>query len=212
MTKKIIVIGGGGHAEVLIEVVKECNADIIGYIAKEKSSLSKKIKFLGDDKEITNYSPEKVLLVNAIGSVGSVKNRKKIFKNLKKHGYRFKTLIHRTAVVSPKAIIGEGVQVMAGSIIQTGCTIGDNVIINTGSIIDHDCFIGNHTHIAPGATLSGGISVLESTHVGTGATVIQNIHIGKNSVIGAGSVVIENVPDNVTVVGVPASRVLLPAA
>ena len=40
--------------------------------------------------------------------------------------------------------------------------------------------------------------------VGGGAKILGNITIGKNCRIGAGSVVLRNVPDNSTVVGVPA--------
>jgi acetyltransferase-like isoleucine patch superfamily enzyme len=46
--------------------------------------------------------------------------------------------------------------------------------------------------------------VQRGTHIGIGAAVLPGIKIDKNSVVGAGAVVTKDVPDNVTVVGVPA--------
>jgi serine O-acetyltransferase len=40
--------------------------------------------------------------------------------------------------------------------------------------------------------------------IGTGAKILGNIRIGNHTKVGAGSVVIRSVPDNSTVVGVPA--------
>lgn len=40
--------------------------------------------------------------------------------------------------------------------------------------------------------------------IGAGAKVIGNIHVGDNSIVGANAAVVKNVPDNCTVVGVPA--------
>jgi serine O-acetyltransferase len=43
--------------------------------------------------------------------------------------------------------------------------------------------------------------------IGTGAKVLGNIRLGNNVKVGAGSVVVHSVPDNCTVVGVPAEIV-----
>jgi len=50
----------------------------------------------------------------------------------------------------------------------------------------------------------GGVHVGEGAHIGLGASVRQGIKIGRNAIVGAGAVVIEDVPEDVTVVGVPA--------
>ena len=57
---------------------------------------------------------------------------------------------------------------------------------------------------AHGAVVSGGCIINDSAFIGAGATVIQGIRIGKNAIVAAGSVVINDVPDNSTVIGVPA--------
>ena len=44
----------------------------------------------------------------------------------------------------------------------------------------------------------------DGVRVYAGAKVIGNVTIGNNSIVGANAVVIKNVPENCTVVGVPA--------
>ena len=120
-------------------------------------------------------------LVNGLGSVGNTELRAGIYYKFKKLGYSFCQVIHPTAILAKDCILGEGVQVMAGVVVNTGTRIAADSIINTGAVVDHDCVIGSHVHIAPGATLSGGVHVGDGSHIGTGATVIQGVSIGSRS-------------------------------
>lgn len=140
----------------------------------------------------------------AVGSIGDNSKRRLLYEKVKGMGFDIPSIIHPKAIVANGLKTSEGVQVMAGVIIQTHCLIGENSIINTGSIIEHDCHIGSHVHICPGSVISGGCVVSDGAFVGAGATVIHRIKIGRNAVIGAGAVVIGDVADGKTVVGVPA--------
>lgn len=211
MKMPIIVIGGGGHAKVLIDILIEQGEKILGFVCANPENEPSEIfgcSCLGTDEIVRNMAPDKVRLVNGIGSVGDTTIRRKIYENYANYGYTFTSVISSSAVISSRAILGTGVQVFAGAIIQAGAVLGDNTIINVKASIDHDCVIGPHVHIAPGATLSGGVFVGEGTHVGTGASIIQGIKIGTLTTVGAGAVVIKNVEDRWTVVGVPARRIL----
>lgn len=203
--KSIIVLGAGGHAKVLIDLMLQQSMQVIAITDpdfKEKEPVLG-VPVIGNDEVVLQYSTIAVQLVNGLGSAANLSGRTKLFKCFKTGGYTFATLIHKAAVVSPHVEISEGVQIMAGAIIQAGSCLGDNTIINTKVSVDHDCLIGDHVHLAPGVTLSGGVIVNEGTHIGTGVSVIQNIIIGKNSLIAAGAVVTKHVPDNAVVMGIP---------
>ena len=193
MNKSCVVIGGGGHARVLMDALLLSGFEVQGFIditPKEVCLHGKRIAYLGPDEGFLEKPIQEGLrFVNGVGSVGDPEKRREIFKRFKQVGYSFLTVIHPSAVVAKDATLGEGVQVMAGAIIQTGCKIGNNVIINTRASIDHDCVIENHVHIAPGAVLSGNVTVDESTHIGMGASVIQGIHIPARTLVKAGSVI-----------------------
>lgn len=205
--KPVIMIGNGGHAKVLTEILLLNKQPIIGFTTPEKEINPYQLPYLGDDDNIFNYSSSDVLLVNGLGSITNTKVRKKLYHQFSSAGYTFAQVIHPSAIVSSFSSLGEGVQIMAGSVIQPFAKIADNTIVNTKTSIDHDCMIGAHCHIAPGSVLSGGVAVGDSTHIGTGSIIIQGIRIGEHVLVGAGSLVLKNVPNHTTVYGIPAKEV-----
>lgn len=206
----VIIIGWGGHAKVVADVLRLQGYSILGFteLDEDLKSRGSDVLCLGDDAVIARYHPEKVLLANGLGSTQTTTARKKIYVEFSEKGYHFVCCIHPSAIIATDVEIGDGAQIMAGSVVQPGCKIGRNVILNTRASIDHDCEIGDHVHIAPGATLSGKVHVAPGAHIGTGATVIQGVVIGQHSIIGAGSVVLKDIAANNLVVGIPAREVL----
>ena len=207
--RPVIIVGGGGHAKVVADVLQLQGYSVLGYtdIDSEKGCLPITIPFLGNDQTIFGHQPASILLANGMGSIRSTSGRRKIYECFANTGYQFVTIVHPSAIVANDVTIQEGVQVMAGAVIQPGTRIGNNVIVNTKASLDHDCSISDHVHVAPGVTVSGGVCVGEGTHIGTGATIIQGISIGGNCLIGAGAVVVAAVKDGMAVVGVPAREV-----
>lgn len=206
----VIILGAGGHAKVLIDALRLWSAELLGVTDADpgkKGQLLLGVPVIGNDEDIAQYPAETVRLVNGLGSVRVGPNRGRLFGCFKRDGYQFIHVIHPSAIIASDVVLSEGVQVMAGAIVQTGSRIGNNVIINTHAAVDHDCHIEDNVHISPGVTLSGGVLVGQNTHVGTGATVIQNIRIGSNCLVAAGAVVVRDVPDGATVVGVPAKEI-----
>lgn len=194
--KPVILLGSGGHARVLLAIASRLNLNILGITDPNQPLFSEYagLPILGADTAVFDYATDQIELLNGIGSLPRDSGlRKNLFENFKRNGYVFKTLIDPLAFIAQDVELAEGLQIMAGVIIQTGAKIADNSIVNSGAIIEHDCLIGKHVHIAPGAILSGGVKVGNQVHIGTGATVIQGISIGEGSVIGAGVVVTQNV-------------------
>ena len=207
MNAPIIVIGAGGHAKVLLSILRVRAAQVYGLTDAQNHARGKNINgipILGDDDKILDYPPHTIRLVNAIGSVSAMEGRRNVYDKFKHDGYSFVSVVHPSALIMDDVVLEEGAQVMAGAIVQTGSVIGANSIINTGSIVDHDGVIGRHVHIAPGAVLSGGVRIADMCHVGTSATIIQGVSVGEGATIGAGAVVVRDVPARKKVMGVPA--------
>jgi len=209
MELPVIVLGGGGHARVLIEILQRRKVRIEGISLVEPAvDELYGYRVIGNDEDVLlRYPANQVLLVNAVGSSGPAVGRKALYAKFRAIGYRFASVIHPSAVVASDCMIGEGVQVMAGAIIQPGCRLGDNVLINTKASIDHDGDVGHHVHVAVGATVAGGVKIGDGAFIGAGSTIIQNLSIGANSLVGAGAVVVRDVRANTTVIGVPAREV-----
>jgi UDP-perosamine 4-acetyltransferase len=199
MKKKLVVLGGGGHAGVVIDALKVSGDFVIAGIvdpALEKGAVVYGVKVLGADGELARLFKSGVRYAFiAVGSIGDCAARKKIDRYLTRLGFGLPHVAHPDAVVARGVEIGDGAFIAAGAVINPGVRIGRNAIINTSSSVDHDCVIGDYVHIAPGAVLSGGVKVGDETHVGAGAVVIQRLVIGRKCMIGAGQTIRSGMAD-----------------
>ena len=199
LNKPVLILGAGGHASVIVDILREQQRKILGIVSPE-IDIGKKI-FQGishfhNDDDVLSFSPDTILLVNGIGSLPKSLLRAQIYEKFILLGYEFETVVASNALVSKYVNLAKGSQILSGAIVQTGVIIGENTIINSGAIIEHDCCIGRNNHIAPGVTLSGQVTTQSHVHIGTGATVIQSVNIGRGSIVGAGSTVLKNVAEN----------------
>lgn len=204
MPKNVVIIGAGGHAKVIADIITKSNDNVIGFLDDNLDIQNKTIYLnktvLGTIKDIDKYKEYYFVI-----GIGNNNIRENIANS---YDLKWYTAIHPNAIIANEVSIEEGSVVMAGSIINTGTKIGKHCIINTKSSLDHDNIIENYVHISPGATLAGTVHIKEKTWICAGATIINNITISKNNIIGAGSVVIKDINEtNGTYVGVPARRV-----
>jgi len=208
LLNSIILIGGGGHARVLIDLITESGSYQIAGILDPELEAGMRVKgfpVLGSDAALPKLRDQGIPNVAiAVGSVKSNLLRKSLFDQSQKSGFKIPALVHPRAIVSAAVTLSEGVQIMAGAIIQTDTRIGEGTVINTGAQVDHDCHIGNQVFVSPGVVLSGGVTVGDNSFLGAGAVVIQGVKIGEHAVIAAGAVVIQDVADGALVKGVPA--------
>jgi len=105
-------------------------------------------------------------------------------------------------------------RLFTGVEIHPGAQIGRRLFIDHGMgvVIGETAVVGDDVTLYQDVTLGGTgkehgkrhPTIGDSVVIGGGAKILGNITIGKNCRIGAGSVVLRNVPDDSTVVGVPA--------
>lgn len=196
MVRSLYLLGAGGHASVLADILQENGDDITAIFSPQVDDTRKalaSIPVLDDENILLSKCMTDFILVNAIGSLPGNSLRARLFCKFSERGFKFKNVISSHAVISTFANLGNGVQIMPGAIVQAGAVIGDNTIINSGAIIEHDCIVGKHNHIAPGVTLSGQVITGDNVHIGTGAIVIQGVSIGDRAVIAAGAIITKNV-------------------
>ncbi len=202
----LLMIGSGGHARVLLEVLEEAGHQLNGVVGEYSpaSKLPDRYTFVPDHNVLKEFSTEDYLLINGVGSSSDLSLRDRLFREFKDAGFNFLQLQAQTAHISDSATLFEGVQVMHKAVVHSEAVIEDNVIINTGAIVEHHCVVAESAHIAVGAVLCGNVEIGALTHVGANATILQGVRVGSNCIIGAGAVVLHDVPDNSIAVGVPA--------
>lgn len=208
MKQPLVIVGGGGHAKVVIDLLIKQRQPIIGFTDPDQQ---KKdifgIPYLGDDNVIATYDPKDIGLVNGLGTIAINAQRIKLYEQFKALGYCFKEIVHESSIIGRGVVVSKGAQVMAGVVIQSGCRIGPNAIVNTGAAVDHDCVIEAHVHVAPGSVLCGDVIVNKGAHIGAGSCIVQGVEIGEYSIVGAGAVVTRNVESGAVVTGIPAKKI-----
>lgn len=196
--KKVIIFGSGGQARVVASILlANKKYQLVGFVDPFAKHPQEKIFGLPIRKDYKGTA-------GFIVGIGNNQTRAKRFKQLKKLGLKPIVAIHPTADIGRDVIIGDGTVVNMGAIIATQVIIGQNCIINSGAIVEHEDKIGNHVHIAPGVALAGRVVVKDYAFLGIRSVVKDYQTIGKKAVVGAGAVVVKDVPDNITVVGIPA--------
>ncbi len=210
MSKRVVILGAGGHGQVVADILWQMNAsgtDVVpvGYL-DDNPRLTKQrfqdVPVLGLIADLSLVSHDAVVV-----AVGDNATRRRLYDALMLRGESFYICRHPRAVVASGVSIGPGTMICAGAIINPGSVIGSNVILNTGCTVDHHNRIGDHVHIAPGVHLGGDVTIGEGTLVGIGATVMPGRHVGAWSVVGAGSLVSRDLGDAVTAVGMPARAI-----
>jgi len=204
---KIVIIGGGGHAKVIIGVLKK-NKDwsILGFTDSEDKGPILGARYLGNDDVLREVIREEKECCAVIG-VGYVRindTREKLMEHTRGLGFAFPVIISQDSIVNEDVSFGEGTVIFDGALVNVGTSVGRCSIINSHSTVDHDCVIGDFTHVCPGAHLSGGVVVGSKVIIGTGASVVQYVNICDNCLIGAGTVVIKDIKEPGVYAGNPA--------
>lgn len=207
--KRCVILGGGGHARVLIDTLQVSGAAVPFAILDPDTvrwgTEMFGVPIIGGDDRLPDVIRQGATCFTVgLGSVGNTRPRQELFAFGLSYKLEPLTIIHPTAVVSPRTQIGAGSHILPCAIVNAGAIIGQNVIVNSGAIVEHDCVLADHIHIATGAKLASTVRIGTGAHIGAGAVVRQRITIGEGAVVGAGAVVVKDVLPHTTVIGVPA--------
>lgn len=199
--EKLILIGAGGYAKSVVDSIDYFNYELEGFIDEfttETEHLGKPViaKHLDEIEHKEKY----VYFV----CIGNNMRRKAWYDRLKENNLRMINVVDRTAIVSPKAVLGTGCFIGKMAVINNTALVGNDCIINTRASIEHGCRVADHVNLSTSSVINGDVEVGEGSFIGSGSITIGQKKIGRWSTVGAGAVVIRDVGDNVTVAGVPA--------
>ncbi|KSU60400.1 acetyltransferase [[Bacillus] enclensis] len=205
MKEKLLIIGASGQGKVVADIALKMNRwQSVAFLDDDENiHSSMDLEVIGTSSEVSKYIEEYDVFVG----IGNNETRQKVQEKLEKLGAEIPVLIHPTAVIGEQVEIEAGTALMAGSIVNCCTRIGKGCIVNTGSTIDHDNVIGDFAHISPGVHLAGTVKVGLGSWIGIGSTISNNVTITDDCKIGAGAVVIKDITEPGVYVGIPVRRI-----
>lgn len=197
---EVIVYGGGGHGKSLIDLIRSKEMYHIHGIIDDGLIQGEQvldIPVLGGSGVLPGLYQQGIRqAVNAVGGIGDISTRIKVFNLISENRFTCPTVIHPSAEVEPSSKVSEGVQIFSQAYVGSDAQLGFGVIINTGAVVSHDCMIGDYVNISPGALLAGGVEIGRGSLVGMGVTINLGVVIGSNARIGNGATIKADVPDD----------------
>lgn len=206
--ERIVLFGGGPHAEVVADIVESQGRYEIAGITDTRRAIGD--HFL--DYEVIGHQDELAALVERFGIAGGIVClgdnylREKVASHLRAQvpQFAFATAIHPSASIARGVEIGEGSVVMAGCAIGVGTRIGRFCIVNTLSFLDHRSEMEDFSSLSGGVATGGFFRLGRYSALGLGVTAVDRIRVGENVVVGAGSLVLKDTQDHVLMYGSPA--------
>lgn len=197
---RLLVVGAGGHAKVVIDTARTAGLSIAGVVGAAT-----------DTTEILGIPVSRdaggIDFDGFIIAVGNNRVRARLFAEYRDRGLEPLSVIHPSAVIAKSVVIGAGTFIAAGVVVNVDARIGEDAIVNTGCTVDHDCIVGDHALVGPTASLCGESRIGAGVTVGAGASIIPVKRVGDWTIIGAGAAVVNDIPPGVVCAGVPARQV-----
>ena len=157
MGKSLLIIGAGGHGQVVVETAQMLGYEKIDFIDDNKTNAIGRINEI--DTLVPSYD-------GVIVSIGNNEKRQELIERLESIKAFIVTLIHPNAYVSQSATIGGGSIILPGAIVHTNVTIGKGCIISICARIDHDAVVYNYSHINTSAVICAGTKVSGKVEAG----------------------------------------------
>lgn len=194
----VVVYGGGGHGKSVVDLLRALHVyRVVGIVddGLPAGTAILGLPVLGGAEVLADLHAQGTrLAVNAVGGIGNVGVRVRVFARLSGAGFGFPAVVHPTALVEPSAVLAPGGQVFPLAYIGSEVQVGFGAIVNTGAVVSHECWVGAYANVSPGALLAGGVRVGAGALVGMGVTVNLGVQIGEGARIGNGATVKADVP------------------
>lgn len=214
MARGVVVVGAGGHAREVLDVIDAINdagsaRDAVEVVAVLADPLPEPEQFAAYDIGPDRLGPVSALRdqpasVGYVIGIGASDARARIDRE---HlGERdCPVLIHPDTFLGRRRVeFGPGTVLFAQVGLTNHITLGRHVHVNRGSTVGHDSVLGDYVTVSPHTCISGNVTAEDEVFFGTASVANPGVRIGAGATVGSGGVVVRDVEPGLTVVGIPA--------
>lgn len=204
--KELAILGCGGHARAILDVVLTNDPDARVVFVDENAQPNEKI--------ITKNPPRVFEVVPEINeeddreyfvAVGDNQRRRKILESLGEA--TIASVIAKDAEIRTDAEVEPGCYIGHHAIVGPFAHVGKGSIINTRSHISHEVVVGQYSQLALDVTVGGRTEIGDEVFIGMRACIFDRLKICSGAKISAASVVRQDITIPGIYVGSPARLV-----
>lgn len=205
-TKKIIIIGGGKGADLIIQYHrenidfkyynKEC--DICGIIDDFSSGERMGVPIIGTTSDLPNINKDYGIIISVSKDMEWRRKIYHVCEDLGFNFYNFNRSINQTLAYEVE--IGKGNLIFPDVGFDYFSSVGDNNVISAGCIIAHHNHIGSGNLFGPSCMFSGSVVIGDNCNFGSGVIVEPGVNIGDNCYIASNTTVIKDVSEGTRIV------------
>lgn len=207
MRSRLVVIGGGGFGREVLDLIDALPGDtrpeVLGVVddgvVDNRLLQAYSVEHLGPLAVLDDIAPD----VGYVVAIGNPSIRAQIDALLRDRRPS-PVLIHPSVTMGRRVELGPGSVLCAGARLTNHIDVGRHVHVNLNCTVGHDSTLSDYATLSPLVAISGNVHVGPGAFFGTGAKINPGLRVGGGSVVGTGAAVVREVPQDVTVVGVPA--------
>lgn len=211
-SKPIIFLGSSYNIQNLVELCQSSGRQVVGLIDPDYSAQKEfhGVSVLDKDQYLNNRNDYEFFVAtwwqpfqNSV-HIRDLEKRSMLLSWFDEYNLTGATLVHNTAVVSPRAKIDRNVSIGALSVLVADCQIHKHVNIREQCYVSHNVVVESNSVLQIKATVTGDITVGHDSYIGIASTIVNSrpldpMRIGNHVIIHPNQLVVESVPDNTIV-------------
>ncbi len=186
---RLLVVGAGGHGRSVAEAAELSGQfEVVGFLddALHVGEIVLGVPMLGT---VDSMAYHRAAADQAIVAVGNNAVREGLMQQLIAAGFELATVVHPSAIVSPRALLGAGSSVMSGAILGTETRLGIGSIVNCGAVVDHHAIVEDYGHLGVNASMAGATVLGRGAWMQAGAVLGYGVTVPSGLTLAPGEVV-----------------------
>ncbi len=194
----VVIWGGGYQGQVVLDILSQTGTHravaVVDRALQQKEVMGVPVVRPSELKNLRKRG-----LKNAHICIADAAAKIEVADVLKTADFTLINVVHPSAVLSPRSILGENVFIGPQVLVGVSAEIGDLCQINNAASIAHHSKLERAVAVSDGARIGGLVQVGEGTLVGIGTVVNSRVSVGRNCVLVSGVTIYGDVPDGTVV-------------
>lgn len=195
-TKKLIIVGDSGFAEIAHEYFEADSSYEVVAFSVERDYLKKEelrgLPVVPFEELEIRFDPTIHEIYVAATYTQLNRLRARLSSAAKAKGYKLASYISSRTFVWRNVEIGEHCFIFEDNTVQPFVKIENNVVLWSGNHIGHHSIIRDNCFIASHVVISGFCDIGENSFIGVNATLANNVILGRDNWVGPNIVIMKN--------------------